>query len=313
MAGQIMKLKLGVCLAVLSVMSGCATDLASVDRPVSRQDCRDMGFSCSSIGSTYANAGNSVMAERYFLLDANSGEPAAQNQMGIRYRDGKGVSKNTSQAIYWFNQAAAQGYASAQFNLGVLYSSGKLVPPDYGAAVKWYRLAAEQGHKHAQNNLANRYRNGEGVAANYYVAQEWYRRSAKQDYALARDNLASLEEQMRKTPEQDLKQMKKEQIAMQQASAPAPQSGRAQSPDVAGQACTDAALTARFDPELKRIAASSDSLGICGTGRAAADIFGRMIAAMATCPADAPGIAEFRASLQKERKNALSQAAGACS
>jgi TPR repeat protein len=36
------------------------------------------------------------------------------------YTNGKGVSKDAKQAVYWYKKAAEQGYAGAQYNLGVI-------------------------------------------------------------------------------------------------------------------------------------------------------------------------------------------------
>jgi hypothetical protein len=48
---------------------------------------------------------------------------------------------------------ANQGNAIAQTNLGVLYRDGKGVPQDYAEALRWYRKAADQGNAIAQTNL----------------------------------------------------------------------------------------------------------------------------------------------------------------
>ena len=53
----------------------------------------------------------------------------------------------------WFTLAAEQGLAHAQNNLGIMYEDGQGVSQDYKTAVKWYRLAAEQGFAPAQHNL----------------------------------------------------------------------------------------------------------------------------------------------------------------
>ena len=47
--------------------------------------------------------------------------------------------------------SADQGYANAQNNLGVLYFKGQGVTQDYKEAVKWYRLSADQGDADAQS------------------------------------------------------------------------------------------------------------------------------------------------------------------
>ena len=48
-------------------------------------------------------------------------------------------------AIREFRPLAEAGNAWAQYNLGVMYRNGKGVPKDYAEALKWYRLSAAQG------------------------------------------------------------------------------------------------------------------------------------------------------------------------
>ena len=52
-----------------------------------------------------------------------------------------------------FKPLAEQGVADAQFNLGVMYKNGRGVLQDDKEAVKWYTKAAEQGDAGAQLNL----------------------------------------------------------------------------------------------------------------------------------------------------------------
>src|SRR6056300_1298156 len=59
--------------------------------------------------------------------------------------------------------AAEQGDAEAQFNLGRRYDNGEGVTRDNRTAVKWYSLAAEQGLADAQYSLAVMYEWGQGV------------------------------------------------------------------------------------------------------------------------------------------------------
>ena len=69
-------------------------------------------------------------------------------------------------ALREWTPLAEQGNASAQYNLGLMYRNGRGVPQDDKTAVKWYRLAAEQGHASAQYNLGQTYRKGDGVPKN---------------------------------------------------------------------------------------------------------------------------------------------------
>ena len=58
------------------------------------------------------------------LAAANEGDANAQNELGIAYADGNGVSRNQKQAVYWFRKSATQGNALGTCNLGLHYSKG---------------------------------------------------------------------------------------------------------------------------------------------------------------------------------------------
>ena len=60
-------------------------------------------------------------------------------------------------ALSEWKPLAEQGYALAQNNLGVMYEKGQGVSQNYKTAVKWYTLAAEQGYAFAQSNLGQIY------------------------------------------------------------------------------------------------------------------------------------------------------------
>jgi len=85
-------------------------------------------------------------------------------------------------------KAAEQGYAGAQYNLGVIYDNGKGVTQDYKQAVYWYKKSAEQGHAKAQNNLGYMYSIGEGVPQNYKFAYVWSSLAAAQGHENAKHN-----------------------------------------------------------------------------------------------------------------------------
>ncbi len=85
------------------------------------------------------------------------------------------AKKNYAVAMAKFKQAAAQGLAAAQNNLGVMYRNGQGVVQDYAEAVQWLKLAAAQGHAAAQYNLGNMYEKGQGVVQDYAEAVRWYK------------------------------------------------------------------------------------------------------------------------------------------
>jgi TPR repeat protein len=90
---------------------------------------------------------------------------------------------------------ADQGHAIAQYFVGDAYSNGKGVLKDSKEAVKWYRLAADQGDADAQFSLGGAYFNGEGIGKDLVLAYMWINLAAdngKVGAVETRDTLAQL-------------------------------------------------------------------------------------------------------------------------
>ena len=143
---------------------------------------------------------------------AESGNAAAQCNLGFCYDTGQGVAENEVVALKWYRKAAEQNHAQAQYNLGVCYANGRGVEKDEVEALKWYRKAAEQNHAGAQDILKaysngqgvvkgeqndaqaqyNRgvcYFNGQDVTKDYAEAAKWFRKAAEQNHPDAQDRL----------------------------------------------------------------------------------------------------------------------------
>ena len=112
-------------------------------------------------------------AVRLFKLAAERGHVDAQAYLAGAYRTGVGVEKNPAEAMHWFRAAAEQGDARSQGVLASIYGTGEGVPKDLPEAVKWYRLAAEQGLVRAQANLGAMLYLGQGVAKDPVEAYKW--------------------------------------------------------------------------------------------------------------------------------------------
>ena len=111
---------------------------------------------------------------------AESGDAAAQFNLGLRLRDGSGTPRDDVEAVKWYRKAAEQGYANAQLTLGYMLANGIGVAKNETEAVSWYRKAAEQGNAHAQSYLGGMFALGHGVPENYVEAASWYRKAAEQ-------------------------------------------------------------------------------------------------------------------------------------
>ncbi len=117
--------------------------------------------------------GDYKVAFEAWLPLAKSGDAKSQNNLGILYRKGRGVSKNAEKAFEWYERAAKQGFAKAQYNLALLYKSGQGVTRDLAKSVRWIELSARNGYARAQYELGIRYEKGVGVQRDPVKALVW--------------------------------------------------------------------------------------------------------------------------------------------
>ena len=117
---------------------------------------------------------------------AKQGDAEAQNQLGLMYAKGKGVTQNYQQAFKWYQKAAEQGHAQAQFLLSISYIGGYGVTKNSQEGVKWLQKAAEQGHAEGQSLLGAMYDTGKGVTQNYQEAVKWLQKAAELSEHLSR-------------------------------------------------------------------------------------------------------------------------------
>ena len=106
----------------------------------------------------------------YLKKAAEAGHAKAQFSLGMKYRNGKGVTQDYQKGFYWILKSANQGYAHAMNSAGYMYSQGIGVTKDNGKALEWYKKAAELGDPLHQFNLANTYNS----IRDYANAITWY-------------------------------------------------------------------------------------------------------------------------------------------
>ena len=117
---------------------------------------------------------NSDEAERWFLKSAEQGYPPAEGAYGLRMRQ-----SNSAIAERWMLRAAEHGDASTQFWLATAYDDNWFGTTDSELALKWYEKAAEAGDPDAQVVLGQKYADGEGVKQSYELAAKWFRKAAE--------------------------------------------------------------------------------------------------------------------------------------
>ena len=101
------------------------------------------------------------------LLLAKNGDQSAQFFAGQMYHFGKGgVEQDHTEAIKWYEKAAAQGSTHAMVNLGSLYIEGIGVEPSPERGAELFLQAAEAGSHREQSNIAKLYMTGQGIQRN---------------------------------------------------------------------------------------------------------------------------------------------------
>jgi serine/threonine protein kinase/TPR repeat protein len=165
------------------------------------------------------------------LAAANRGEPAAQNQLGVKYAQGEdGLTRDDTKAVEWYRKAADQGFAKAetnlgdmyfygrggldkssldalswylkasqqdwpdaQYRLGVMYEKGIGTNKDLQRAVQLFHGAADHGYAEAENLLGILYATGgDGISQDDKQAVDWYQKAADQGFAKAEKNLGDM-------------------------------------------------------------------------------------------------------------------------
>jgi len=144
------------------------------------------------VAVTEYNQGNYIKALDAFYTLAKKGDPKAQFNVGLIYANGKGVNKDTYQAMEWYKKAAEQGNTAAQYNLAKLIAQrpDKEDPRAQKRVKYWYEKAAEVGQKEAINDLALLYLKGEGVEKNELKAFELFKKAAEMGDSAAQINVA---------------------------------------------------------------------------------------------------------------------------
>ena len=121
---------------------------------------------------------------------------AAPDEPRFRYQLGRALNRGgkREEAAALIRAAAEEGYPAAQNDLGHLYENGRGVAKDEAEALRLYRLAAESGHALAFSNVGRFYWAGIAVGADRAQARQWFERGAGQGDPFSHSRLAELYE-----------------------------------------------------------------------------------------------------------------------
>lgn len=128
---------------------------------------------------------------------AEQGNPDAQYWLGIACWNGEGVPQDFTAAVSWFRKATKSGSNSACYWLGMAFKLGQGVPQDYYEAFKWFSIAANAGDEKAFFQLAMAYNFGLGVTRDIEKGFDWMRKAADEGDAAAYIRVAETYRQRR--------------------------------------------------------------------------------------------------------------------
>ncbi len=103
------------------------------------------------------------------------GDGRAEYILGNMALDGRGVPRDSQEAMRLYEAAAAAGDVDAQYVLGAIFLDGAITPKNYARAHQWLAMAAAQGRKAptAQYRLATIYIEGLGCAKDLVAGHMW--------------------------------------------------------------------------------------------------------------------------------------------
>ena len=139
-----------------------------------------------------ASAKNFTEAMQWYQAAAAAGSVAATNNIGTLHSKGLGVERDYVEAMRWFRKAAEAGNTVAMLNVGGLYAEGSGVTKDSAEALKWYRESAEAGNTDAMTKMGYYYYMGLSVFPDYVQSMKWYMKGAEHGNGEAMLNVALL-------------------------------------------------------------------------------------------------------------------------
>jgi len=123
---------------------------------------------------------------------ANSDDPVAQHELGVRYLIGRGVNADTVRGAYWTERSAGHNYSPAQFNYGILLFNGWGVEWNPFRAFDCFNKSAVAGLPEAQYILGQFYFDNLVVGRDWTKAYDWVKAAADSGFAPALELLPEL-------------------------------------------------------------------------------------------------------------------------
>ena len=112
----------------------------------------------------------------YLIKSSDHGNPVANYQLALIYRDGVGIERDLTKMEQYLEKSANQNYVPAMTLLSDIYFQGKLLPKNESKTFFYVSKAAELGHVISMYRLASLYKEGIGTETDVGLANYWYNR-----------------------------------------------------------------------------------------------------------------------------------------
>jgi TPR repeat protein len=130
------------------------------------------------------------LLEGFILIQkANSGDPVAEQEVGLRYLFGRDFPPDTVKAAFWIKKAAEQGLLTAKYNLAILTNNGWGTDWNPFEAFRLFRDAAKGTMMEAQYMVGLTYVDNLVVPRNWNTAYRFLSESAAQGFKPAKEVL----------------------------------------------------------------------------------------------------------------------------
>ncbi len=115
----------------------------------------------------------------WFKKAADSGNYVAQYNIGLYYKEGRGVEQSYKEMFHYMEMSAKNGFEPAMIEVARLYKRGCGVEKDTDKMLHWYEKAIAKGNVAAMLEIAFLYRYGDYIAQDSGKAMEYYRKAVQ--------------------------------------------------------------------------------------------------------------------------------------
>ncbi len=145
-----------------------------------------MAYAAELLLSGEAGITNLVAGIETLKAAAAAGSIIAQEDLGIRCQEGRGVPQNILEAVRWYsavmtNTSKIGPQHWTGMRLGIIFATGGGLPRDDAEAFKWFKAAADFDGRDAQDSLGYCYATGRGVPQDDEEAVIWFRAAGGED------------------------------------------------------------------------------------------------------------------------------------